>query len=280
MRPLTSTSNGKAFRAAMSNSFSLPAGGKLVSDADGYKVPYETDGSSKGVGRNYILSHLSQETLDRLEPNLETLELKLRTEVYQQEDKMTHLYFPHDTVLSLVTMLEDGSSVEVGLAGFEGFVCVDAILSDGKNPHSLNQIIAQIEGRATRLRVDVALEEFKRGGDFQHLVLNYMRTLFVQMNHSVVANIRCTLEQRLCRWLLMVHDRVPGDELKLTQEFIAQMLGVRRAGVSVAAGILQQMNMIEYRRGHITILDRKGLEETAGSHYTETKGEFDLYINN
>lgn len=234
--------------------------------------------SAQPAQKNFMLARLSEAARVRLAPHLLEVDLKLREEIYQPEDVVTHFYFPHDCVLSLVSLLEDGASVEVGLVGYEGFAGLEAMLGGERDGQTLNQVVAQIAGRAVRVRADIAIEEFKRGEDFQRLALAYTRSYIAQSNQTSVSNVRRTLEQRLCRWLLMAHDRVPGDELSLTQEFLAQMLGVRRAGVSVAAGILQEMKMIKYRRGHVTILDREALEEIANSSYFDTRREFDRYL--
>lgn len=234
--------------------------------------------SAKTMRQNHILSCVSKEPYARLEPYIENVELKQRHELYQPEDTLTHIYFPHDAMISLVSLMEDGSSVEVGMVGFEGLAGLDALLGDEGDRRTQEQMVAQLPGRAARIRTEHVINEFNRCGDFQRWLLSYTRCFLTQVKQTAVCNIRRTLEQRLCRWLLMTHDRVAGDDLFLTQEFMAQMLGVRRAGVTVAAGILQEMEMLQYNRGHIKILDRHALEQAAGECYSETKRELERFL--
>jgi CRP-like cAMP-binding protein len=175
-------------------------------------------------------------------------------------------------MISLVSQLSDGSSVEVGLTGFEGMAGLPVVLGVDRSPH---ECMAQIPDGAVRASSRAIINEFKRGGALQHLLLRYAQSLMLQISQVATCNRVHLVEERLARWLLMSQDRCVGDDLPLTQEFIAMMLGVRRAGVTGAAVSLQAEGLISYSRGHITITDRAGLEDFACECYEVVKAEFD-----
>jgi CRP-like cAMP-binding protein len=184
---------------------------------------------------------------------------------------MDYVYFPTTSIVSLVYTMEDGATVEMGLAGSDGVVGIALFLGGDTTP---NRAVVQIAGGALRMPAQVLQEEFKRGSSLQLLLLRYTRALITQISQTAVCNRLHSVEQRLCRWLLLTHDRVKVNELQLTQEFIANMLGVRREGVTHAACHLQAAGLIQYARGRITILDRKGLEATVCECYRVVKQEF------
>jgi CRP-like cAMP-binding protein len=225
--------------------------------------------------QNKILAALSGEEYDRLLPRLTPVSLPLGESLYETEDRIRYVYFVNTGVVSLVTHLKEGSGVEVGLAGNEGMVGLSVALGDDVSP---SQAIVQIADGAMRMEANVLREELKAGGLLQPLLLRYALALLKQVSQSAACNRSHHVAERLARWLLTCLDRVEGDELRLTQEFIAEMLGTRRAGVSEAAGILQGAGLIRYSRGHITITDRGGLEEFACECYGVVKAEYDRLL--
>ena len=226
---------------------------------------------------NKILAALPVEEYGRLLPQLEQLPLAHGTILYEADDQINDVYFPNTGIVSLVTHLQEGASVEVGLTGREGMVGISVVLGDSIAP---NQAIVQISGGAMRLAADALREEISRGGRLQSLLLRYVQILLRQTSQTAACNRTHHVGGRLARWLLTCHDRVESDELPLTQEFIAEMLGTRRSGVSEAAVILQAMGLIRYVRGHITVLDREGLEEYACECYGVVKKDFDRLTAN
>jgi CRP-like cAMP-binding protein len=223
---------------------------------------------------NRILAALSVEEYERLEPHLETVSLELSEILFRPEDVIQHAYFLTGAIVSLLTELADGGGLEVGLVGREGMIGISAILG-GKETKVAT---VQAAGAAMRVRVGKLQEEFRRGGKLQGLLLRYTHALMTQISQSVVCNARHDIPVRLTRWLLMYHDRLGADEFELTHEFMATMLGVRRAGVTEAANELQRRGLIEYQRGHITILNRQGLEDFACECYPIIKERFDNFM--
>jgi CRP-like cAMP-binding protein len=189
---------------------------------------------------------------------------------------MEHIYFPTTAVVSLIYTMEDGDAAEVGLVGNEGVVGIALFMGGDSTP---GQAVVRVAAAALRMKACALLEEVRRGGAFQRALLRYTQALLTQISQTAVCNRLHTIEKRLCRWLLLTRDRVPSDELLMTQEFIAQMLGVRREGVTLAAHRLQRAGLIHHARGHITILDRKGLETTACGCYRLVKDEFDRLLS-
>jgi CRP-like cAMP-binding protein len=198
--------------------------------------------------------------------------LEYKQVLYEPHKTIRYDYFPEDSVISMVSTVIDKVVVEVGLAGREGMVCVATFLGANSSPH---QGIVQGQGSAMRIKSSVLREEFKRGGRLQDLLLRYTQAHLVQIAQTSVCNRLHALEARLSRWLLMIHDRVDGDEFLLTQDIISIMLGAQRTGVTDAAGSLQKNEIISYSRGRITILDRQKLEETACECYLIVREEYD-----
>jgi CRP-like cAMP-binding protein len=220
---------------------------------------------------NLLLAALSTEEYARVEPQLRPVVLTLGDIIYRREEVLEYVYFPLTAVISLLNDLEDGTGVEVGLVGFEGVAGVSATIGAVENK------IATIQHTGTALRLDAKAfrDEFHQRGALHEMVLRYMYALSSQISQSVVCNVRHSIEQRLIRWLLMHYDRVRDETFTLTQEFIAAMLGVRRAGVSEAAKNLQQGGLINYTRGHIHIVDKAALEQAGCECYRVVRRDFE-----
>ncbi len=207
-------------------------------------------------GENRLLVSLPRDEYDRLLPHLEKVSLPLRDILYEANGPIAHVFFPLIGVVSLVIM-DSGFTLEVGLIGNEGLVGTPVFLGSDRSP---TEAIAQIPGEALRMEAKVFEKEMRRGGPLHGLVERYTQMMINQISQSIVCNHRHSVEKRMCRWLLMSHDRVGADEFPLTHEFLAQMLGVCRPTVTAVAGPLQKSGLIRYHRGRITVLDRKGLE--------------------
>jgi CRP-like cAMP-binding protein len=221
---------------------------------------------------NRLLAALPAEDYARLLPHFEAVELPLGSVVYESGKPMHYVFFPTEGIVSLLYVLENGASAEIAVVGDEGLVGISLFMGGGSTP---SRAIVQSAGQAYRLRADFMAQEFERGGELQHLLLRYTQALITQMAQTAVCNRHHVLEQQLCRWLLLSLDRLPGNELKMTQELIANMLGVRREGVTEAARQLQADGMIEYQRGRITVLDRPKLEKRVCECYAVVKRETD-----
>ncbi len=228
-----------------------------------------------GAGENYLLSALSDEEYEHLLPSLEPVTFALGQVVYDSGGHLDYIYFPTTSVVSLLYTMEDGTTAEMGLTGNDGVVGVALFLGGETKP---NRAVVQIAGAAFRMKARVLHEEFARGGPFQRLLLRYTQALITQISQTAVCNRLHSVEKRLCRWLLLSHDRVRSDELLMTQEFISNMLGGRRESVTVAAGRLQDAGLVHYARGHIRILDRKGLEAMVCECYQIVRDEFDRLL--
>ena len=224
---------------------------------------------------NKILAALPPKEYARLLPHLTAVTLPLGEVLYKTEDRIDYVYFPNSGVVSFVAHMHEGASIEVGLAGREGMVGIPILFGDNV---SQNEAIVQIADGAMRMKATVLTEELKRDGELQGLLKRFALALLKQVSQTAACNRNHHIAERLARWLLTCHDRVNGDELRLTQEFIAEMLGTRRSGVSEAAMMLQSSGLIRYSRGHITILDRKGLEEFSCECYATVKVEFDRLL--
>lgn len=223
---------------------------------------------------NRLLSGLPFAEYERLKPYLRPVSLKLREVLFKPDDRLQHVHFPTTSIISLLTDLSDGSGMEVGIAGKESMVGISAIL--GGNETKLATV--QAEGGALKINVEVIREEFRSGGAFQVALLRYTHALMTQISQSVVCNVRHPVEGRLARWLLMYQDRLERDEFEFTHEFMAAMLGVRRASISEVAMSLQEKGLITYERGHIKIVDRAGLERFACECYPVVKEKFDSFL--
>jgi CRP-like cAMP-binding protein len=234
-----------------------------------------TNRAARPPTANRILAALPDEEYARLEPHLMPVTLSLRQVIYKPHEPITHIYFPENAMISLVAITSEGESVEVGVVGREGVTGIPALLGVDATP---NESMVQHADGAQKMRAEVARAEFKRGGVFQDLILRYVQANTIQVSQTALCNRLHTVEERLARWLLVTHDRVTSDELTLTQEFLAMMLGCRRAGVTDAAITLQADGYINYRRGHITIRDRAGLEEAACECYAIVRAEYERVL--
>ncbi len=214
--------------------------------------------------RNRLLAALPRDDYMRLQPHLELVQLSNRRTLCEAGDFIRHVYFLNSGMGSLLALNQRGGTVEIAIVGNEGMLGIPAILGAHQTPY---QIMVQLPGDGLKIKTDVIRAEFKRGGTLQDLLLNYTHALFTQVAQSTVCSRFHTVEKRLCRWLLMAHDRVDGDTFHLTQEIISFMLGTPRTGVTMAAGTLQDAGLIRYKRGKITILDRSGLEQAACECY-------------
>ena len=205
---------------------------------------------------NRLLAVLPPESYERLAPHIEPVTFSLGEVVYESGGHMRYVFFPTTSHISLLYTMIDGSTAEMGLVGNEGIVGISLFMGGETTP---NRAMVQGGGGAFRMKARAMLDEFKRGGEFQHVLLRYTQALITQISQTAVCNRLHSVEQRLCRWLLMTHDRADSDELQMTHEFISNMLGVRREGVTMAAQRLQELGMISYVCGHINILDREQL---------------------
>jgi CRP-like cAMP-binding protein len=209
------------------------------------------------TARNRLIAALPDEVQRRIAPHLEAVRFRLGEVVYESGQRLTHVHFPVDCIVSLLYTMADGATAEIGMVGAEGVVGIALFMGGETMP---SRAVVQSAGQALRMPAEALQEEFRRGGPFQLALLRFTQALITQMSQTAACNRLHEIEQRLCRWLLLSRDRLQSDELLLTQELIAGMLGVRREGVSVAAGALQAAGLIRYARGRITILDRAGLE--------------------
>ena len=225
--------------------------------------------------QNQLLAVLPAPEYDRLLPNLERVPMPLGEVLYEPGIQMRYVYFPTTAIVSLLYVMEDGASAEIAVVGHEGIVGVSLFMGGETTP---SRAIVQSAGHAYRLKGQLLKDEFYRAGSMQRLLLRYTQALLTQMAQTAVCNRHHSLDQQLCRWLLLSLDRLHSNELVMTQELIANMLGVRREGVTEAAGNLQRAGLIEYQRGRITVLDRAGLEARACECYAVVKKEFDRLL--
>lgn len=222
--------------------------------------------------QNQLLASLPQEDFDRLLPHLEFISMPFDMTVCEAETQMHHVYFLTSSVVSLLYETRDGASAEIAVIGNEGIVGVTLFMGGGASP---NRAVVKSAGYGFRLKASVFMEEFRRGGALQQSLLRYTSALIAQMSHTAVCNRHHNVMQQLCRWMLLTLDRLPSSEMAVSQGLIATMLGVRRESVTEAAGKLQDEGLIQYRRGHITVLDRAGLEGRACECYAGVKKEYD-----
>jgi len=219
---------------------------------------------------NHLLAALSAAELKRIRKHLELVEMPLGEVVYESGRRIEHVYFPTDSIVSLLYVLENGASAEIAVVGNEGVVGVSLFMGGETTP---SRAVVQSAGRAYRLPGSVMKTEFTRGREMQHMMLRYTQALLTQMAQTAVCNRHHAVDQQLCRWLLLSIDRLASTELTMTQELIANMLGVRREGVTEAAGKLQKAGVISYRRGHIKVLDRTRLEHMSCECYEVVRRE-------
>jgi len=224
-----------------------------------------------GATVNQLLAALPTEEYQRLIPHLENVKLTSGEVLCEPGETMTEVYFPTLAMISLVSIMENGSTTEISLVGKEGMVGLPVFLGGYS---TTSRAIVQIEGTALKLNGNILKNEFSKGGELQRLLLLYTQALFTQASQNAACNRQHNIEERLARWLLTARDCVMKDELHLTQEFISQMLGTRRSGVTVAAGTLQQAGMIRYTRGKISILNPEALNHTACECYRVIQNEY------
>lgn len=225
--------------------------------------------------QNHILNALSPEVLARLAPYLELIPLTLGAVVYEAGAAMTHVFFPTDSIVSLLYVMENGASAEISVVGNEGLVGVSLFLGGESTP---SRAVVQSAGSAFRLLRSRLKDEFGRHGELLTVILRYTQCLITQMAQTAVCNRHHSVDQQLCRWLLLSLDRLPSDTVTMTQELIANMLGVRREGVTDAAGKLRKAKIIKYARGKITVLDRPALEARCCECYAVVKAETDRLL--
>ncbi len=221
--------------------------------------------------QNHLLAALPAEIFERISPHLELISMPLGEVLYESGGQLQHVYFPTTAIVSLHYLLENGASAEIAGVGNEGVLGISLFMGGNTTP-SLATV--QTAGCGYRLKGRLMMEEFNRAGPMMRLMLRYTQALMTQISQTAVCNRHHSIEQQLCRWLLLTLDRLPSNELTITQELIAGMLGVRREGITEAAGNLQRAGLISYRRGHITVLDRSGLESHACECYQVVKIEF------
>jgi CRP-like cAMP-binding protein len=221
--------------------------------------------------QNHLLAVLPEAERERVFPYLEPVALKLGDALYESGDRLSHVYFPTTAIVSLLYVMENGASAEMAVVGNEGVVGIALFMGGETMP---NRAVVQSEGHAYRLKGALIKQEFHCSGALQNLFLRYTQALLTQMSQTAVCNRHHSLDQQLCRWLLLSLDRLPSNTLNMTQELIANMLGVRREGVTEAAGKLQSAGLIQYSRGRITMLDRPGLEARVCECYEVVRREF------
>ena len=224
---------------------------------------------------NHLLAALPADEFARLSPDLEPVSMSLGEVLYESGDKMTHIYFPTTAIISLLYIMENGATAEIGIAGNNGLIGI-ALFMGGETTSS--RAVVQSAGDAVRMKAGDLKTAFALGGVFQNILLRYTQSLMTQISQTAVCNRLHSLEQQLCRWLLINHDQLQTDKLVMTHDLIANMLGVRREGVSIAAANLQKKGLIKYVRGTITVLDRKGLEAAACECYQVVKDEYDRLL--
>jgi CRP-like cAMP-binding protein len=225
--------------------------------------------------QNHLFQALPAVVYQRLKPHLEHVALNLGDVLYEPGMKMRYVYFPTTAILSLLYVMEDGASAEIAIVGNEGMLGISLFMGGESTP---SRAVVQSAGFGYRLRAPLLKDEFGRFGPMMHLLLRYTQALITQMAQTAVCNRHHTVDQQLCRWLLLSLDRLASNELVMTQELIANMLGVRREGVTEAAGKLQNAGLVRYHRGKITVLDRAGIEARSCECYEVVKKEFDRLL--
>ncbi|SFQ04441.1 cAMP-binding domain of CRP or a regulatory subunit of cAMP-dependent protein kinases [Nitrosomonas cryotolerans] len=227
------------------------------------------------LSQNYLFKALPVHELEQLRPNLELMSLPLGTVLYESGCKLSHVYFPTTAIVSLLYITENGSSTEIAIVGNEGLIGLALFMGGETMP---NTSVVQSGGFAYRMKGDLLKRAFNSSIAIRHLFLRYTQALITQMTQTAVCNRHHSIEQQLCRWLLLSFDRLSSNELIMTQELISNMLGVRREGITEAARKLQNAGLIEYHRGHITLLDRLELEHAVCECYQVVKEEYDRLL--
>lgn len=224
--------------------------------------------SQRAISENAILASLSASDFQRIQPNLEIVDLKPDRNLYNAGDEIRHIYFPLDSVVYLFTTLKDGATIEIGVIGSEGMLGFSALFGETEMP---NQARVLSDTKAVRIPADLLKHEFKCGGTLNHLVLNYVHAFYMQVFQTAACNSHHSLKHKLCRWLLMTHNRMKADRIDVTQEFISQMLGTRRPYITAAVGLLQKEKIISGKRGYIEILDLPALKSRCCECYEVMK---------
>jgi CRP-like cAMP-binding protein len=232
--------------------------------------------TSTGPRNNQLLASLPDAELQRWLPQLEAVAMPLGQVLYESGATLSHIYFPTTAIVSLLYVMENGASAEIAVVGNEGLVGVSLFMGGGSTP---SRAVVQSAGSGYRLKAQTLKSEFNRAGPVLHALLRYTQALITQMAQTAACNRHHSLDQQLCRWLLLSLDRLPDNELVMTQELIANMLGVRREGVTEGALKLQGEGLIRYARGHITVLDRAGLEKRTCECYAVVKKEYDRLLS-
>jgi CRP-like cAMP-binding protein len=227
-------------------------------------------------GANHLLGALPAEVFGRVAAHLEPVSMPLGSSIYESGSQLQHVYFPTSSIVSLLYVLENGASAEIAVVGNEGVVGISLFMGGDTTP---SRAVVQSAGEGYRLKAAILKSEFHRGGQLMQLLLRYTQALITQMCQTAVCNRHHSIEQQLSRWLLLSLDRLSSNELVMTQELIANMLGVRREGVTEAAGKLQRAGLIRYSRGRITVLDRPGVERSVCECYAVVKKEFDRLLS-
>jgi CRP-like cAMP-binding protein len=225
--------------------------------------------------QNHLLDALPASDYDRIQAHLKLVPMALGEVLYESGAKLRYVYFPTTSIVSLLYVMEDGASAEIAIVGNEGILGISLFMGGETTP---SRAVVQSAGYGFRLRAKLLTDEFGRFGPMMHLLLHYTQALITQMAQTAVCNRHHSVDQQLCRWLLLSLDRLASNELSMTQELIANMLGVRREGVTEAAGKLQNAGLISYQRGRITVLDRPGLEARSCECYQVVKTEFDRLL--
>jgi CRP-like cAMP-binding protein len=233
--------------------------------------------TSNNPRSNHLLASLAGAEWQRWSPLLEFVDLPLGHVLYESGKMLSHVYFPTTAIVSLLYVMENGASAEIAVVGNEGLVGVSLFMGGGSTP---SRAVVQSAGKGFRVKADNLKQEFERGGPALHLLLRYTQALITQMAQTAVCNRHHSLDQQLCRWLLLSLDRLEGSELVMTQELIANMLGVRREGVTEAALKLQSAGYIRYSRGRISVLNRPGLEKRTCECYQVVKNEYERLLPN
>ena len=246
----------------------------MTAIATSIKRPKSKEGPTKAE-QNHLLAALPEAEWARWLPQLEWVDMPLGLVLHESGKPMSHVYFPTTSIVSLLYVMENGASAEIAIVGNEGLVGVSLFMGGGSTP---SRAVVQSAGQGYRLNAAAMKAEFERSGPVLHLLLRYTQALITQMAQTAVCNRHHSLDQQLCRWLLLSLDRLHGSELVMTQELIANMLGVRREGVTEAALKVQDAGLIKYARGHITVLNRPGLEKRSCECYAVVKKEYDRLL--
>jgi CRP-like cAMP-binding protein len=226
--------------------------------------------------QNHLLAALPAAEFERLAPNLELVDMPLGEALYESGGRLLHVYFPTTSIVSLLYVLENGASAEIAVVGNEGILGISLFMGGDTTP---SRAVVQSAGHGYRLKAQLLKQEFNRAGPVLRLLLRYTQALITQMTQTAVCNRHHSVEQQLCRWLLLSLDRLSSDSLTMTQELIANMLGVRREGVTEAAGNLQRQGLIRYSRGRIEVLDRPGIEKAVCECYAVVRLEFERLLS-